>query len=80
MAREAFDAKVAEELKEPLDPRDTELAALRAQLADAAEVMSAMREDLEETLGYAPDYFRDKWDLGSSLKRLDEYKAKYGAK
>jgi hypothetical protein len=64
----------------PVDPCDTELAALRAQLADAAEVMSAMREDLEETLGYAPEHFRDKWDLGSSLKKLDEYKAKYGAK
>lgn len=141
MARKAFDAKVAEELKEPPDPRDAELAALRArvsvlegviarslaecremqrqteltpwpfewerriddletalvgaypctrgdeeweklnaQLADAAEVMSAMREDLEETLGYAPEYFRDKWDLGSSLKKLDEYKAKCGVK
>jgi len=61
----------------PSDPRDTEIAALRAQLADAVKVMQAMREDLEETLEYASEYFRDKWGLGSSLLLLAAYDAKH---
>jgi len=37
-----------------------------------------MKDDLEETLIYAPEYFRDKWDLGESLKVLADYDAKHG--
>jgi len=41
MAREAFEAR--REDKTPVDPRDAELATLRAQLADAKAVIEAAR-------------------------------------
>jgi len=46
---------------------------LQKERADKAEAdAAAMREDLEETLGYVSgasgDYFKEKWDLGASLK------------
>jgi len=29
---------------------------------------------------YASEYFREKWDIGVSLKTLSDYQAKHGAK
>jgi hypothetical protein len=44
-----------------------ENAALQKRLDAALAALQACVDDLEETLIYAPEYFREKWDLGGSL-------------
>jgi hypothetical protein len=65
------------EMQRGMRSRDAEIAALRSQLADAESVMSAMRDDLEESVQYASEYFREKWDLGASLTLVAAYDAKH---
>jgi uncharacterized protein YhdP len=45
-----------------------EVQTAQAKLASVEADAAAMRADLEETLSYAPEFFREKWDLGASLK------------
>lgn len=46
---------------------DAARATHAAAMAQLRETLAATVDDLEETLPYAPEYFRDKWDLGTSL-------------
>jgi hypothetical protein len=51
------------------------IGGLLDQLDAADETIAALREDLEDALPYVSEYFRDKWSLGKSLKKAEEYDA-----
>jgi cell division protein FtsB len=49
------------------DALEAERAGHEAEVSRMRETLAATVADLEETLQYAPEYFRGKWDLGQSL-------------
>jgi hypothetical protein len=51
----------------PIDDLITRIEQLTTEREDLRKALEAVIEDLQETVQYAPEYFRDKWDLGSSL-------------
>lgn len=52
------------EMSRALLSRDAEVARLR-------EALGTARDDLDEALGYVPEYFREKWKMGDGLARID---------